>query len=316
MATPGPLHPRERSRGLLLGLALGDALGRPVEFLSLDEIRKRHGSLGVREPEGPLVPTEDTSLSLAVAEALVGAGAEGPEALMDAIVREFLRWRREVRDEDRPGATCLEATARLAAGTRWTEAGLSWSKGSGAVMRAAPVGFFFASYPLLLREVSRAIARVTHGHPTAQAAAVAVAVAAKEAADGAPPGAWVEKSRRALAGMSAWEMAAALEEIEPAVRETDDAAAMERLGEGWVSEEAAAMAMAAVLRHPDDFREAVRCAVNHGGDSDTVGCIAGALSGGRLGEGALPGAWLEALERADEIRDLADRLASARDGLR
>lgn len=316
MASPQLPPPRDRARGLLLGLALGDALGRPVEFLSLDEIRERYGAAGIREPDGPLVPTDDTGMSLAVAEALTAAGADGPDALMEAVVRELLRWRSEVREDDRPGATCLEATARLAAGTSWREAGVAWSKGSGAVMRAAPVGFFFAGYPLLLREVSRAIARVTHGHPTAQAAAVAVAVAAKEAVEGVPPARWVEQSQRALAGMSAWEIADSLQEIGAALAERDDSDAMERLGEGWVSEEAAAMALAAVLRHPDDFAGAVRCAVNHGGDSDTVGCIAGALSGGRLGEGALPAAWLEALEPADKIRDLADRLVTARERLR
>jgi ADP-ribosylglycohydrolase len=309
-------HPRERARGLLLGGALGDALGRPVEFLSLDEIRERFGPEGVREPDGPLVPTDDTGMSLAVAEALAVAGPDGPDALMDAVVREFLRWRRELREEDRPGATCLEATARLAAGTPWSESGVSWSKGSGAVMRAAPVGFFFASYPVLLREVSRAVARVTHRHPTAQAAAVAVASAAKEAAENVPPALWGERVRRALQGMNAWEIDAALAEAGAVLREEDDSAAMERLGEGWVSEEAAAMALAAVARHPDDFAAAIRCAVNHGGDSDTVGCIAGALLGARLGEDALPRPWLEALERADAIRDLADRLVAARERLR
>ena len=183
-------------------------------------------------------------------------------------------------------------------------------------MRAAPVGFFFAGFPVLLREVSRAVARVTHGHPTAQAAAVAVASATRAAAGAAPPGSWIEQSKSALQGMSALETATALDAASAAASDPDDASAMERLGEGWISEEAAAMALAAVLRHPDDFAAAVRCAVNHGGDSDTVGCIAGALAGARLGERGLPPAWLDALERADEIRDLADRLAGARDRLR
>jgi len=269
-----------------------------------------------RATNGPLVTTDDTGMSLAVAEALAAAGPDGPDALMDAVVREFLRWRREVRVEDRPGATCLEATARLAAGTPWSQAGISWSKGSGAVMRAAPIGFFFAAYPALLREVSRAVARVTHGHPTAQAAAVTVATAARGAAGDVPPASWIEQARHALRGMSAAEIDASLDAAGTALGEPDDPSAMESLGEGWVSEEAAAMALAAVLRHPDDFAAAARCAVNHGGDSDTVGCIAGALAGARLGERALPPAWLDALEGADEIRDVADRLTAARERLR
>ena len=98
---------------MILGLALGDALGRPLEFLSLEEIRDRYGETAYEDPDAPLATTDDTSMAVAVAEALASAGDDGPEPLMEAVVEQFIRWRRSVREEDRPGDACLEATAVL-----------------------------------------------------------------------------------------------------------------------------------------------------------------------------------------------------------
>lgn len=318
MSPPGThrIDSRSQARGLLLGLALGDAVGRPVEFLGLEEIRDRFGPRGVFEPEGPLRPTDDTSMSLAVVAALVAAGGEGPEALMEAVVREFVDWRRRVRPEDAPGATCLEATARLEAGTPWAQAGLRWSKGAGAVMRAAPVGYYFRRHPRLLREVSRMIARITHGHPTAAAGAVAAAAITRAALDREPPEVWIDRAARAYSGLPSGELTESFRKIEGAMAAESDTRAMEAVGEGWVAEEAVAMAVAASLRHPDDFKAAVRCAVNHGGDSDTVGCVTGAFLGARLGESGLPEDWIERLDDRSALIDAADRLGAARDALR
>jgi ADP-ribosylglycohydrolase len=255
---------RDRARGMLLGSAVGDGLGRPLEFVGWTEIRSTHGADGLRDPEGPLRPTDDTSMTAAVAEALIEAGADGPEALM----------------------------------------------------RAAPVGFFFAAYPRLQRDVSVMIARTTHGHPTAHAAAVAVAVATSEALGGEPAWSWLDAVTRALSGLACGEMLDALAAIPEAVEAREDHRAMEQLGQGWVAEEAVAMALCAVLRHPDSFNDAVRCAVNHGGDSDTVGCIAGALAGSRAGCRGLPQEWLNRLAGRERLTELADRLAVARESLR
>ena len=314
--SPEPIELDERARGMMLGLALGDALGRPMEFLSLDQIRGRYGDTALAERDEPLRPTDDTSMSVAVAEALVSAGTDGPDALMSAVVERFVAWRHEVKPEDSPGNTCLEATARLEAGVPWTESGVSWSKGAGAVMRTAPVGFYYAGYPVLLREVSRMIAATTHGHPTAWAASNVVAVCVREALDDTDPAFWIDRSIQFLSGTSCGEVIDALRAVPDAVRARTDEEAMESLGEGWVAEQAVAMALAALLRHRDDFEQAVRCAVRHGGDSDTVGCIAGALMGARLGERGLPGEWIERLEGVDALRRLALRMAAGRDRLR
>lgn len=311
-----PTTLQSRARGMILGAALGDAFGRPVEFMTWEEIRRRHGPDGLQEPDGSLRPTDDTSMTVAVARALAEAGADGPEALMAAVVREFVRWREVLRPDDAPGTTCLEATARLAAGVAWERAGVAWSKGNGAVMRAAPVGLFFARHPLLLREVSRMIARATHGHPTAASSAVAVAACVREATAGRAPRHWVDAAIGAMTNLPAGEVVEALGRVPAAIRHGAEPPRMEAVGEGWTADEAVALALVAALRHPSDFVGAMRCAVNHSGDSDTIACIAGALLGARLGEGGLPDAWLDRLEGVDALVDVADRLAAAAESLR
>lgn len=306
----------DRSRGLMLGLALGNAMGRSIELASWKEIQERYGLQGRLEPEGPLVASEDTAISVVVAEALVDAAGEGPDALMSAVTRRLIDWGNAAREQEASDMTCFEAAGRLRTGMSWMESGVSWSKGSGAPMRAAPVGLVFASFPLLLREVSIMVARTTHGHPTAHAACVTVAVGVREALRDADPREWSAAAVRAMSGMARTEMVDALERMMEAMPAERDQQAMEQLGQGWVAEEAVAMALCALLRHPVSFEDTVRCAINHGGDSDTVGGIAGALAGARCGAEALPSAWLDHLEARDELVDLADRLAAARETLR
>ena len=90
---------RDRARGMLLGAALGDGLGRPIEFARWTEILAIHGADGLLDPDGPLRPTDDTSMTVAVAEALVQSGAEGPEPLMQAVSERFIEWARTVEPD-------------------------------------------------------------------------------------------------------------------------------------------------------------------------------------------------------------------------
>jgi hypothetical protein len=81
------------------------------------------------------------------------------------------------------------------------------------------------------------------------------------------------------------------------------------LGQGWVAEEALAIGLYCALA-ADDFAHGVRLAVNHGGDSDSTGAIAGNLLGAASGPDAIPGEWLAALELRDEIEGLARDLVA------
>ena len=79
---------------------------------------------------------------------------------------------------------------------------------------------------------------------------------------------------------------------------------MASLGEGWIAEEALAVAIYSVLSYPADFRQALLLSVNHSGDSDSTGSIAGNLLGALLGTQAIPPEWIEKMELADVVRQV------------
>jgi ADP-ribosylglycohydrolase len=98
---------------------------------------------------------------------------------------------------------------------------------------------------------------------------------------------------------------------------------VQALGEGWVAEEALAVALYAVLatlpgaaaaEPVQHFRDAVALAINHSGDSDSTGSIAGNILGAFYGEACLPPEWLAALEGQDVIRGMADQLVRVTTG--
>ena len=90
--------------------------------------------------------------------------------------------------------------------------------------------------------------------------------------------------------------------------ELDDLAAIRQLGQGWVGEEALAIAVYCALKHSDSFEDAIVAAVNHSGDSDSTGAIAGNIMGAALGLQAIPEKYLDKLELRDVILELADDL--------
>lgn len=309
---------RARFEGCLLGLAVGDALGWPTEFLSVAEIRARYGPAGVTD----LVPTErhpagtytdDTQMSIAVAEALLEAGGGPLDKLMEVMAARFVAWHRAPDNDRAPGQSCSAGCERLARGVPWREAGVPDSKGCGTAMRSAPIGLYFRADEARLVEVARASALPTHGHPTACAAAVATALLVAWAVRGDDPG---EFPARLVAIMRTLpegeELATWVARVpERLARAPDEVLIRGELGEAWVGEEAVASALYCVCRTPYDFKATVLTAVNTNGDSDTIGCISGAISGALNGVSAIPPRWCETVENAAGLCDLAGRLYAA-----
>ena len=85
------------------------------------------------------------------------------------------------------------------------------------------------------------------------------------------------------------------------------------LGGGWVGEEAIAIALYCAARFPNDFRAGVLASVSHGGDSDSTGCICGAILGTKLGVEAIPAPWIQSVESSRYLRELGERLAARAD---
>lgn len=314
--------------GCLLGGAVGDALGAPVEFLSWSNIRRQFGEAGIRN----FVPaygqlgaiTDDTQMMLFTAEGLLRAHVRGvskgichpPSVIHHALLRWLLTqgertavevgrdgWLFEERrlwSRRAPGNTCMSA---LRASRYFGELADNDSKGCGGVMRVAPCAFFPDAF-----DNAAESARTTHGHPSGYLAAglfadilariwregitLAAATRASLAAHGETP--CMEETRSIIEQVLA--LHAAGKQPSPE--------SIERLGGGWVAEEALAIGLWCALA-AGSLEEGVIAAVNHSGDSDSTGLIAGHFLGLIYGPDAIPQRWLEQLELCDVIEQIA-----------
>jgi len=320
---PTDLPLEQRLRGLLLGGAVGDALGAPVEFMSRAEILRAFGPKGIRSfaPAYGRIGaiTDDTQMTLFTLEGLIRGyvrwdrkGIANPACTIDHAYR---RWyaTQAGGDENRqwdgwlitqetlwarraPGNTCLSALA--AKGQTFGEAACNDSKGAGGIMRVAPIG-------LLMRgsfETGCDVAGLTHGHVTGKVAAgwlsrwVFNIGAGSSPYDGAVQA--MSLCERAPEVHSALQQAFKLAAAGPAE------AVPKALGEGWIAEEAAAITLWCVLTADDPF-DAVCKAVNIDGDSDTTGSLVGQVMGALLGEDWIPTSLLDQLELRDVMTELA-----------
>lgn len=305
----------EKYEGCLLGLALGDALGAPVEFLSLAAIRERYGEAGLTTLEGwdslpPGSYTDDTQMALATAVGVTRARQRwlNRGICNDSVViyHRYLAWFKTQEDPVQrraPGNTCLSALGSGNMGT--IDCPINNSKGCGGVMRTAPAGL--ALPPGSAFKAGADYAAITHGHPSGYLSAGFMAELISRIITGEALLQAITGSVEKLRDHKGHEET--LEKIELARALVQDntppTAAIKRIGAGWVGEEALAIGLYCGLKHPTDWTTAVLAAVNHSGDSDSTGSIAGAILGTSLGCGAIPGSWLAKLENAAAIKRLA-----------
>lgn len=318
----GPQDPADRFLGCLFGLALGDALGAPVEFLSVARIRALHGPDGLRDlaawdsfPAGAY--TDDTQMALASADAcldlLAARGAGGTPDPVAAAHRRYLEWLDTQADPYRsraPGATCLAALRGGTAGR--VDRPINDSKGCGGVMRVAPVGLAFP--PAEAFRLAADFAAVTHGHPGGIWPAAAHAAIVSVVARGGPLDAGIRFARDELATRPGHESTLADLELALtlAASDRDDLAAVASFADGgWIGEAALGIALLCCLRHAESIEAALGMAVNHGGDSDSTGCIAGGILGALHGVVGLRADWVERVENRSLLEATARSLHAA-----
>ena len=327
----------ERTLGCLLGGAVGDGFGFEVEFTRLAEILAKHGPQGLRQPvyrQGRLLVTDDTQMTMFTAEGLLVAAeplaAGDLEAVELAIHDAQRRWLstqyppgqppppggwllgQEVLHHQRaPGNTCCSA---LASGRRGTpEEPINDSKGCGGVMRVAPIGLLGGrldaeqACDLAIRAAAQ-----THGHPSGYLSAGVLAATIRLLVDGVEIEPAARKALELIRTRPGWEET--LELVEAALRRAaernaDPMQQVSRLGEGWVGEEALAIALYAALR-AESFAEAIRIGTNHDGDSDSTASIAAQIYGARHGLADLPHAWVRRLDVFDPLLLLAHDLGT------
>lgn len=326
-----------RASGCLFGLAYGDALGKPTEFMTIEQIDQRYGPTGPRELVGdPALVTDDTQMTLAVGRAVLEACDPTPDVLEPLLRRAFLDWAASPDNNRAPGMTCLRACANLEAGGPWQSATQHGSKGCGANMRVAPVGLVRGYDDATMAGAAQLQAGLTHGHPTALAASELTAYAVMVLRSGAElrdlPGLLRSRceSQRTVYRHdwlgSLWrqpgvdspesfirrgwnECLLVLDRLDLALAEPDDGLDACRIaGEGWIAEEALATAVLCAVRHADDPVGALARGAATSGDSDSIACLAGAFLGARHGLAIWPDQWRTRIEYADQLGALGASL--------
>lgn len=298
----------ERFRGCLVGVAVGDALGAPVEGVGREEIARRYGRvqdlfsggwLGLGLGEW----TDDTAMMLCIARSIVEKGHFDPED----VAQKFLGW-------FRAGALGIGRTTwvtldALGGGATWREAGRiahdrlgGLSAGNGSIMRCAPIALLDANDTERLIKDSIESSLITHWDPRACWGTVALNMAIAQLLCG---------GREAL-------LERLLGSVEqPEVRDSVARVAGMRMEDlvpsGFVLDTLQAAMWC--FMNTDSFEDAVVSAVNLGGDTDTVGAVCGALAGAWYGLERIPSRWQQPLKGREEIIELATgvyRLAQAR----
>lgn len=299
-----------RIKGALYGVAVGDALGGPVEFMAPEEIVRRHVCVADMIGGGwlhlePGEITDDTQMTLCVAEGIV----EAPEAPIQAIGHRFIQWA-DSGPKDIGGACSASIwNARLAGGDaptpeQWAEASEKTQQrqghpveGNGALMRTVYTGLYYTS-AVQVQSITEQVARMTHAGPRSTEACKMYArmVNLLTASESRPQDA--QGPRAFLA-----EHCRAVPEYAAAVK----ASIVTPAPGGYVVD---SMRIAVgTMANTDSFEQAVIEAVNLGGDADTNGAITGGLAGAWYGYEAIPEAWIAAL--SPKIKKALDRLADA-----
>ena len=326
-----------RGCGCLLGLAIGDALGAPVEFSTRAQIVAQYGAGGIQElapragrPAGTY--TDDGQMSVATARGILDwraatgwpartGGEPDLEALALAVWARYVEWSRSPEcPQGSPGAQVL-ASIRGGVPLTLQHPVNVWGKGCGGVMRVAPLGLIGLGRRAF--EAGARCATLPHRHPPSDTAAGFLAQLVDYLRAGAPLADAAARAREALVGWPGHEetldavdaavrLAASPADVYEAVGQIGHVGVEESSehGKGWVAEETLGIALYCALRFRDDYAAAVRAAVNISGDSDSTGSVTGAIVGAAGGVGVIPQAWQEQVADSGLLLELGRRLAA------
>jgi len=282
-----------RARAAFIGLAVGDALGAPVEFMTAGEIAAKYGVLKEIVGGGwlrlkPGNVTDDTEMALCIARALVAAGGWS----LTGIAANFAAWLKSKPVD--VGDTCRRGIRNYLLKGQVETPLNQWDAGNGALMRMLPVALFTLGDEWLMKNCLIAQARLTHNHPLSDGACVVMGKLLHLALAGASK----TRLRRELEGFFAdYECF----RFDP----------YRGLATGYVVD-----TMQTVLYHffrGTDFEECLIGTINQGGDADTTGAIVGALAGAYYDLESIPKRWLKRMDK--NVVSEVDRLARKLIGL-
>lgn len=321
--------------GSLLGGAIGDALGYQIEFkrnIKDKEVTRFENDFGII--------SDDTQMTLFTANALLWRDTKEmlggmSISVSDAIYHSYLDWLdtqwgtnrhenkvswlkeiKELNNQRAPGNTCIGS---LTSGKKGTlEFPINNSKGCGGIMRIAPIGLYEKD-SLQAGKVAAAATAITHGSPLGIIPAATCAMlinilanenitlenalykAMKQCHDNFTI--YSEEDHRYFQKL----VTKAIKLSKSSIKDTE---AIKKIGEGWVGDEAFAIAIYSCLKYPNSFEDAIVCAVNHDGDSDSTGAIVGNIMGAYLGIENIPTYYKENVELKDVILEIANDLSN------
>lgn len=281
---------KDRIRGALYGVAIGDALGAPLERMSADEIKEKHGKVTDMIGGGwldvwPGETTDDTALTIAVAKGIV----ENPDDPVPAVGRHFIEYyknchgiighvtKRAIENAMLVGKHRAPKTKeQWLLSSQKTDSEVDGKTGSnGALMRTIYPALFYMPGAKMTR-VAKDIARMTHWDEQSTEACVL----------------YVRDIFLLIHGFTGRCGLVGLRDTEPT---------------GYVVD--SYIVASEAYNRAGTFEEVLITAVNRGGDADTIGAIAGGMAGARYGYSSIPERWLEVLD--ENIKEQLDELADA-----
>ncbi|AFL83002.1 ADP-ribosylglycohydrolase [Belliella baltica DSM 15883] len=339
------LDKKDKYLGCILGGAIGDALGAPIEFLNHESIISKYGDSGVQSyveyPNGKGEFTDDTQMLLFTAEGLLRAkhravlkGIGGAQTQITYY--SYLRWlntqglkiskmndlsgfeegwlikRKELYKRRSPGGTCISSLQSGEMGT--FEKPINDSKGCGTVMRIAPAGLIFSHDREVAFEEGAKICAITHGHTSGYLSGGLLSAIIADISNGLDLQASISNGLEILKRWKGHEevydsIKLALDIHRSYINKDISNLEIKMIGEGWVAEEALAISLLCSLHYQNDFKKAVVTAINHSGDSDSTGAITGNIVGLIVGKNQIPQDWKDNLMFKDIVEEIGVDLA-------
>lgn len=300
----------EKFQASLLGFAIGDAMGAVNEDLLPEpgELTKRvtyYVKAGPAHPLSHVEPgcySDETQTMLCTAESLVASKG----FKLEDIIHRLVDWFHSQKSRSSwrfPGNTTMKACRKLAGGTHWTASGFP-SAGIGAVVRSVPLCLvFWRSFPLLKDSLEKCC-KITHTDPKVMASAMIMATTIRLGFEGCEPApdpiinAAIEKAQ-----MYSPDVTKRLKQVKDCLK-MEIEPALQTLGTSGFCYDAISTALFLFLRFPRRFDDLVVETANCGGDSDSIGALAGAMFGAFNGLAAISDRWLKPLENGDKIKQL------------
>lgn len=296
---------------VLLGTAVGDALGVPFEtkLANYEPLIAWDGKSFLGSEHHKLKPgqySDDTQMSLMVAESLLENHGFNP----DDLAERYVEWMTSGRARGY-GKTTLFAIKNLIDGKHWSESGIPGSYGNGTAMRAAPFGVYFRNDLQSLVSITKMDSAITHASDEAEAGAIAIALASAYAVNG-DTGDLLDELWQILPDSKVKSVIYSLDSLIESPYITPEQALRVIGTKGDVRQTVPAV-LYCFLKF-DNYHDAVLAAIKAGGDTDTTAAIVGALFGAKLGVQGISTDLVKEVEESSHLIELDSQLYNRSNG--